>query len=206
MNYDAIAKEISSDDTLTKYDDVNKLKRNGIRLRTDYEIAGSLRLCRGTSANGMTHVRGVAMVGRYCALGRGLSMVSGNHRTDMANQQIWLQDRLSFESNVSRGTPIVVGHNVWTGLNVTILSGVRVGHGAVIAASSVVTKDVPPFAIMAGVPAKLVRYRFSEHVRTQMLKAAWWHWDEQKMQRNKAFFEVQIGPDDKPDLLALIVK
>jgi tetrahydrodipicolinate N-succinyltransferase len=69
---------------------------------------------------------------------------------------------------------VTIGNDVWTGHNVNILSGINVGDGAVIAAGSVVTKDVPPYAIVAGVPATIKRYRFSEKIIERLLSNKWW--------------------------------
>ena len=77
-----------------------------------------------------------------------------------------------------------VGHDVWIGYGATIMPGVQVGSGAIIATASVVTKDVPPFAIVGGNPAQLIRYRFDEGVREALLEIAWWDWDAAKVTRN----------------------
>ena len=76
----------------------------------------------------------------------------------------------------------IIGNDVWIGNDCTILEGVYVGNGAVIGAHSVVTKDVPPYAIVAGNPARIVKYRFSEDVITKMQKIKWWYWTKQKME------------------------
>ena len=68
----------------------------------------------------------------------------------------------------------VIGNDVWMGHNVNVLSGVNIGDGAVIAAGAVVTRDVPPYAIVAGVPATVKRYRFSESVIERLLRSKWW--------------------------------
>lgn len=80
----------------------------------------------------------------------------------------------------SRGD-IVVGNDVWLGQNAMILSGVTIGDGAVIAANSVVSRDVPPYAVMAGNPATIRKYRFSPAQINQLLKIRWWDWPEQKI-------------------------
>jgi hypothetical protein len=67
-----------------------------------------------------------------------------------------------------------IGNDVWTGHNVNIMAGVSVGDGAIVGAGSVVTKDVPPFAIVAGVPARVVRMRFSEAIIERLLRVKWW--------------------------------
>jgi serine acetyltransferase len=79
---------------------------------------------------------------------------------------------------------IIVENDVWIGAKATIMSGVRVSNGSIVAAGSVVTKDVPPYAIVAGNPAKVVKYRFNEEQIDKLLKISWWEWDEQKIKDN----------------------
>jgi serine acetyltransferase len=79
---------------------------------------------------------------------------------------------------------IIIQNDVWIGAKSTIMSGVKISNGALVGACSVVTKDVPPFAIVAGNPAKVVKYRFTEEQIEKLLSIAWWNWDEQKIKDN----------------------
>ena len=79
---------------------------------------------------------------------------------------------------------MVIGNDVWIGANVSILPGVYIGDGAVIAAGAVVTKDVEPYAIVGGVPAKVIRYRFSPKEIYILLKIKWWDWSVEEVERN----------------------
>lgn len=79
---------------------------------------------------------------------------------------------------------IDIGNDVWIGINVTIISGVKIGDGAIIASHSVVTKDVPPYAIYGGVPAKFIRYRFEYQMIDSLLKLKWWHLPISVLKRN----------------------
>ncbi|PTD94248.1 hypothetical protein C9439_03990 [archaeon SCG-AAA382B04] len=97
---------------------------------------------------------------------------------------------------------IDIGCDVWVGADSTILGGVNVGHGAIIGADSVVTKDVEPYSIVAGNPAKHIKYRFSEKIRNQLLELKWWEWDEEKIERNKKFFSTDLREVD--DVYSLI--
>ena len=74
--------------------------------------------------------------------------------------------------------PIHIGNDVWIGDEVFVKNGVTIGDGAVLGARSVVTKDVPPYAIVAGVPAKIIRYRFDEPTRQELLRLKWWELDD----------------------------
>ncbi len=127
-----------------------------------------------------------ATVGAYGAIGARTSINPFNHPTDWLsinefqyhpNSFDWVPEYNDFE-RLSR-TPdmfrhVTIGNDVWTGHNVNIMSGVSVGDGAVIAAGAVVTRDVPPYAIVAGVPATVKRYRFSETVIERLLALKWW--------------------------------
>ena len=90
---------------------------------------------------------------------------------------------------------IQIGEDVWIGSNSVILSGIRIGRGAVIGAGSVVTKNVEPYSIVAGNPAIKIRMRFSEMTILELEKLKWWEWDSDTMNRNKHFFCETI--DDK---------
>lgn len=76
---------------------------------------------------------------------------------------------------------IVIGSDVWIGTEAMILSGVTIGHGAIVAARSVVTRDVPPYAIVAGSPAKPLGHRFPPEVVERLLEIAWWNWDDERI-------------------------
>lgn len=81
-----------------------------------------------------------------------------------------------------------IGNDVWIGRGATIMAGVSIGHGAVIAAQAVVNKDVPPYAIVGGVPAKHIRYRFPETIIEKLLKLEWWDWDDALIAARLPFF------------------
>lgn len=86
--------------------------------------------------------------------------------------------------DISSNGNIVIGNDVWIGANAVILPGVTVSNGAVIGAGAVVTKDVPPYAIVGGVPARIIRYRFSKEEIEILLSAKWWDWDIEKIKKN----------------------
>lgn len=82
----------------------------------------------------------------------------------------------------------MIGNDVWIDMNAIVMRGVKIGDGAVIAAGAVVTKDVAPYSIVGGNPAKLIKYRFTEEVIGKLLEIKWWDWDEEKIRRNSAIF------------------
>ena len=83
---------------------------------------------------------------------------------------------------------IRIGNDIWIGHNVVIVGNVTIGNGAVLAAGSVVTKDVLPYSIVAGVPARILKKRFSDSIIEEVEKLQWWFFSDKKLQRNKHLF------------------
>jgi serine acetyltransferase len=79
---------------------------------------------------------------------------------------------------------ITIGSDVWIGAKSTIMSGVKIGHGAIVAAGALVTKDVEPYSVVGGNPAKHLKYRFKEEQIKNLLDIAWWEWEENKIKEN----------------------
>lgn len=183
-----------------------RLRRQGIEIEPACHVARGSLVTPGTSFGYGTVIFGPGIfkgsariaIGRYCAVGHGVRMISSDHRTDRANLQVRLQKRLGFgDLDVARG-PIEVGNNVWIGDAAILLSGVRVGDGAVIAAGSVVRHDVPAFAIVAGSPARVVRMRFGEEDVARIAGLAWWDWSEEEMRDHEELFLESIPPPAAP--------
>ena len=129
-------------------------------------------------------------VGKYCSIGRDCNFfLHANHRVDWITTSSQLWGPVTHEiadMHMKMGHPtckgdIIVENDVWIGAKSTIMSGVRIHNGAVVGSCSVVTKDVPPFAIVAGNPAKIVKYRFSEKQIDALQKIAWWDWTEDRI-------------------------
>jgi acetyltransferase-like isoleucine patch superfamily enzyme len=123
-------------------------------------------------------------IGRYCSIAAEVAiMPGGNHLTTWVSTYPF-RIRYGLEGAGHDGHPatkgdVVIGNDVWIGNGALILSGVTVGDGAVVAARAVVTKDVTPYAIVAGNPARVVAHRFSEDQREQLLRIRWWDWPEE---------------------------
>ncbi|QZP38242.1 CatB-related O-acetyltransferase [Halobaculum magnesiiphilum] len=103
--------------------------------------------------------------------------------------------------HTSKG-PIEIGSDVWFGADVTVLSDVQIGPGAVVGAKSVITNDVDPYAVVAGVPAEPKSYRFDEEMREQLLETAWWEWEPERITDNEEFFKTDLRTID--DLKSVI--
>jgi acetyltransferase-like isoleucine patch superfamily enzyme len=115
--------------------------------------------------------------GRYCSIAERLRVFGANHPMNFKSMHpLFYHPAMGVaKKDLLERTSLEVGSDVWIGYGVVILPSVNsIGHGAVIGAGSVVTKDVPPYAIVAGQPAKLIRYRFSEERIEQLLASRWW--------------------------------
>jgi virginiamycin A acetyltransferase len=124
------------------------------------------------------------IIGRFCAIASGVRFVMpGANHADLGPSTYpfgvfgppWDTTMDIVRSAPSRGDT-VVGHDVWLGYSALVLPGVTIGDGAVVAAASVLARDVPPYAIVAGNPARVVRSRFSAEDVDRLLRAAWWNW------------------------------
>lgn len=126
-------------------------------------------------------------IGAYCSFAQGVRiLLGGEHRTDWVTTYPF--NVLHAGSRHITGHPhskgkVTIGNDVWVGTEALILSGVTIGDGAVIGARTVVTRDVPPYAIVSGSPAKVVKYRFPEPVIQRLLAVRWWAWDEAQVER-----------------------
>jgi acetyltransferase-like isoleucine patch superfamily enzyme len=126
-------------------------------------------------------------VGSFTSIAdRVVVFLGGNHRTDwvttfpfgVVSTDVFPHPRC--QTNVSKGN-VIIGNDVWIGSNVTIMSGVTIGDGAVVAANSTVTKNVEPYTIVGGNPAKVIKKRFSENQITRLLKISWWNLPDEKI-------------------------
>ena len=132
-------------------------------------------------------------LGKYNSIGRDCNFfLHANHRADWVTTTSQLLGPVTPEiadMHMNMGHPtckgdIHVGNDVWIGATSTIMSGITIGDGAIIGAGSMVTKDVPPFAIVAGNPSKIVKYRFTEEQIEKLLQISWWDWEEDKIKDN----------------------
>jgi virginiamycin A acetyltransferase len=129
-------------------------------------------------------------IGNFCSIARATAIQEFNHNLEMPTSY-FIRYRVFNEPYgadiVSKG-PIIIGNDVWIGTQSVILSGVKISDGAVIAANSVVTSKVSPYAIMAGTPAKVIGYRFEPQIIERLLELKWWDWPIEKIKKNHLFF------------------
>lgn len=126
-------------------------------------------------------------VGSFCSIAGGVTiLLGGNHRVDWITTypfSVLRKSAMRFTGHPSTKGDVTIGNDVWIGEYSTILSGVTVGNGAVIGACSVVTKPVPPYAIVVGNPARVVRKRFTDEQISHLERIAWWDWSEEKLDK-----------------------
>lgn len=129
------------------------------------------------------------LIGRYCSLSDNIQFImSDEHELDRVSTHPFRniinimnnQGMKTYADNENKKRcQVIIGHDVWIGMNVTILGGVRIGTGAVIAAGSLVTKDVPPYTVVGGCPAKTIRMRLPGDLVRKLLSVRWWNWPYQ---------------------------
>lgn len=132
-------------------------------------------------------------IGSFCSVAKEVLFLQSEHSRETVST--WPFDRAFTNGHIGRDIrgPIKIGNDVWIGRRAIILSGVTIGDGAIIGAGSIVTKDVPPYAVAVGNPAKVVRYRFERAKIETLLKLRWWDWSDETIQQSKQLF---LGPVD----------
>lgn len=146
---------------------------------------------KGSYIGSDSHISG--KIGRFCSVSDNVNVVNGLHpvKDFVSTHPSFYSTKscvgLSFVTenkfcefayaDKEKAYPVVIGNDVWVGFGATVLAGVKIGDGAVIASGAVVTKDIPPYAIVGGVPAKVIRYRFTEEQISRLLKLNLWEKD-----------------------------
>lgn len=181
---------ISLSDNETIFEGFNKLSAGTFVFRSRIGLGTYIANARVQSAS----------VGRFCSIGPGSRIGGlGRHPTD------WVSTNPSFYSNLNQNglsfcsqnyyeelSNVTVGNDVWIGARVLVLDGVSIGDGAIIAAGSVVVKDVKPYEIVGGVPAKHIRDRCTMDVVSQLKTLSWWDWPLDELAKKSVFFRMPI--------------
>ena len=144
------------------------------------------------------------IIGKFCSIACGAKFLfnSANHTLSSLSTypfplffEEWNLDKKNVAQSWDNKGDIIIGNDVWIGYEAVILAGVSIGDGAIIGARAVVTKDVPPYTIVGGVPAKSIKKRFSDETISSLLSIQWWNWSKEKISKNiKA---IQAGKIDE---------
>ena len=132
-------------------------------------------------------------IGKFCSIACGAKFMftSGNHSMkSLSNYTFpiffdkWELDAKNIRDAWDNKGDTVIGNDVWIGYEAVIMSGVKIGDGAIIGTRALVTKDIPPYTIVGGVPAKMIRKRFDDETIEKLERIRWWDWDYEKIKRN----------------------
>lgn len=144
------------------------------------------------------------IIGKFCSIACGAKFLfnSANHTLSSLSTypfplffEEWNLEKKDVTKSWDNKGNIIIGNDVWIGYEAVILAGVTIGDGAIIGTRAVVTKDVPPYTIVGGVPAKPIKKRFSEEIISKLLDIQWWNWPDEKIAKNiKA---IQTGKIDE---------
>ena len=155
-----------------------------------------------------------AEIGRFCSIADHCRIGMGGHSLSHLStspifiekvngcKEVWSTQDL----NPVKSKRVVIGNDVWVGSNVLINGGVKIGNGAVIGAGAVVVKDVPPYAIVGGVPAKIIRYRFPENIIMMLEEAQWWKLPVETLKSHISLFQKENLTIDEIKQLLLLCK
>ena len=165
-------------------------------------LKGGITVGHGTFVMGMEIINpfGVVVdVGKYCSISLNLNVFGYDHAcinlpkvvTTWPFDSYWgVPPFIGQDGSMGyqKKTSVTIGNDVWTGMDIHIRPGVTIGDGAIIGACSVITKDVPPYAIVGGNPFKIIRYRYTQEQIEKLLQIKWWDWSEAKIKEHYYLF------------------
>ncbi|MCT8975163.1 CatB-related O-acetyltransferase [Clostridium sp. CX1] len=138
------------------------------------------------------------IIGKFCSIAcrAKFLMTSGNHSMKSLSTytfpifyEEWGLDVSHITDAWNNKGDIVIGNDVWIGYDAIIMSGVKIGDGAIIGTRAIVTNDVPPYTIVGGIPAKVIKKRFSDDIILKLLKVKWWNWSYEKIEANIQYIQ-----------------
>jgi virginiamycin A acetyltransferase len=139
-----------------------------------------------------------AIIGNFCSISWDVTVGATSHPLTHLSTHAFPYVSYAggfVKSSTQKKIVTYIGNDVWIGCNSVIMPGVRISDGAVVGAGSVVTKDVPPYAVVAGVPAKIIKYRFNEKYIKDLLNIRWWDWPEDLIRNNIKYFQEELNDE-----------
>lgn len=164
---------------------LNKPVRSLLKFKQLYPNYRIGRHCYGVPNIKFQHENALLSIGAYCSIAKNVQIFMGGiHRGDWVTTypfHAFFKEAAHIKNAELSNGDVLIGNDVWLCENVTILSGVSIGDGAVIANGAVVTKNVAPYEIVGGNPAKHIRWRFDEETRAALLATTWWSWSDEEV-------------------------
>jgi virginiamycin A acetyltransferase len=168
---------------------------------------GNINFGRFTSVFGggtvLSSILSTIKVGSFCSIGQNVNIQDSNHRIDKISSYFMGRNifEMAIKHDVSTKGSVLIEDDVWIGANSVILSGVTIGRGSIIGAGSVVTKNIPPYSIAFGTPAKIIKQRFKDETIEYLENLKWWEWSIEKLNMNKDLFFLNINKEDKANII-----
>ena len=159
-----------------------KSRLNGVKM-DDYSYIGKSSILHNTNIGKFTSISDCCVIGLPGHPTNHLSTSPIFTAPSNALREMWVKEKV-YRADIN----VEIGNDVWIGYGVMIPNNIKVGDGAIVAAGAVVTKDVPPYAIVGGVPAKVIKYRFSEEKINKLLKLKWWNKPYEEIKKNLDLF------------------
>lgn len=199
--YSAAEKRLSEKPTIHK---TSAVKNSSLGSWTD--IGPRVQIAESTVGD-YTYFAGDASaiyseIGKYCSIASHVRINPGNHPKWRVTQHHCTYRKVQYGFDTvndedffqwRREARVVIGHDVWLGHGAIVMPGIKIGTGAVVGSGAVVTKDIPPYGIAVGVPARVIKMRFDTDIVGKILKTEWWNWDREMMEeRFKDFYEPSL--------------
>lgn len=145
-----------------------------------------------------------ASVGKFCSIGSNSFIGMGHHTLSNLSTSPVFTEKINAtgyswtdREDIYPYKKVTIGNDVWIGVRVMVLGGVTIGNGAIVGSGAVVTKDVPPYAVVAGVPARIIKYRFSQQIIDKLQEIQWWNLSDDVLKNNIRYFQKEdVSIDD----------
>ena len=172
---------------------MNTVLEEYVNITHHAEIVNSV-IGKRTSIGRYSKIRD-SRIGSYCSISWDVTIGAVSHPLEYVSSHAFLyrkQFGIVDEDKIFEAKGTIIGNDVWIGCGSIIMDGITIGDGAVIGAGSVVTKDVLPYSIIAGVPAKLIRKRFDNEIITGLLDSQWWTWEDNELKSKKGLLDEPV--------------